>query len=87
MTGIAHITGGGLVENVEERILPAGCGVDVDFGAINVPTIFEKIQTAGNVSTAEMQRVFNMGVGMVIITPDTLPANTGAIAIGTITNA
>lgn len=86
VTGIAHITGGGLVENVE-RILPAGCGVDVDFGAINVPTIFEKIQTAGNVSTAEMQRVFNMGVGMVIITPDTLPANTGAIAIGTITNA
>ena len=86
VTGIAHITGGGLVENVE-RILPAGCGVDVDFGAINVPTIFEKIQTAGNVSTAEMQRVFNMGVGMVIITPDTLPANTGATAIGTITNA
>ena len=86
VTGIAHITGGGLVENVE-RILPAGCGVDVDFGAINVPTIFEKIQTAGNVSTAEMQRVFNMGVGMVIITPDTLPSNTGAIAIGTITNA
>ena len=87
VTGIAHITGGGLVENVE-RILPAGCGVDVDFGAINVPTIFEKIQTAGNVSTAEMQRVFNMGVGMVIITPDTLPANTGAITIiGTITNA
>ncbi|MGC6367585.1 MAG: phosphoribosylformylglycinamidine cyclo-ligase [Candidatus Marinamargulisbacteria bacterium] len=86
VTGIAHITGGGLVENVE-RILPTGCGVDVDFSAINVPTIFEKIQTAGNISVAEMQRVFNMGVGMVIITPDTLPASTGAIAIGTITNA
>jgi phosphoribosylformylglycinamidine cyclo-ligase len=84
--GIAHITGGGLVENIE-RILPQGLGVDVDFSAIKTPELFNKIQQAGAVSTAEMQRVFNMGVGMALITSATLPEGTEAYPIGRIVRA
>ncbi|RAP24834.1 phosphoribosylformylglycinamidine cyclo-ligase [Candidatus Marinamargulisbacteria bacterium SCGC AG-343-K17] len=84
--GIAHITGGGLVENIE-RILPEGVALDIDYGAIKTPDIFSKLQQAGDVADSEMWRVFNMGVGMVVITPDELPADGNAYPIGQIINA
>jgi len=84
--GIAHITGGGLEENIA-RIMPNHLLLDIDYSEIDVPPIFKKIQAAGRVKDAEMWRVFNMGVGMVIITSDALPANLQASPIGTIVNA
>jgi phosphoribosylformylglycinamidine cyclo-ligase len=67
--GIAHITGGGLVENVP-RILPKGCSAKIEKGAWEVPPIFRMIKKLGRVTEDEMYRVFNMGIGMVIIVPE-----------------
>jgi len=66
--GLAHITGGGLVDNLP-RILPPGMVASVDYGAWPVPPLFRLIQERGQVSTEEMYRVFNMGVGMVVVLP------------------
>ena len=63
--GMAHITGGGLPENVP-RVLPKGLGAWFDTSAWEVPPIFILIQEAGQVERDEMFRVFNMGVGMVL---------------------
>jgi phosphoribosylformylglycinamidine cyclo-ligase len=63
---LAHITGGGLVENVP-RVLPAGCGVEIDPRAWDVPPLFRLIQELGPVPEAEMRRVFNCGIGMVVL--------------------
>jgi len=64
--GMAHITGGGLVDNIP-RILPEGCAVELDTTAWKVPAIFRIIQNAGHVPAVEMARVFNMGIGMVLV--------------------
>lgn len=64
--GIAHITGGGLAENLA-RILPGQVCVDIDKKQIPVPPIFKKIQTLGHIAEEEMFRVFNMGIGLVVI--------------------
>ena len=64
--GLAHITGGGLPGNVP-RTLPPGLAAHFDEGSWPVPPIFPLIQKEGRVSLPEMYRVFNMGVGMVII--------------------
>ena len=64
--GIAHITGGGLVENVP-RILPDGCGIVLRRGSWTVPRVFPWLQALGSVEQAEMDRVFNMGIGLVIV--------------------
>ena len=64
--GIAHITGGGLVDNVP-RVLPDGLAVQFDSRAWTVPPIFQLIQQRGKVDQQEMYRVFNMGIGMVLI--------------------
>jgi phosphoribosylformylglycinamidine cyclo-ligase len=70
--GMAHITGGGLVDNVP-RTLPDGLAVRFDSGKWDVPPIFRLIQRLGNVDRDEMYHVFNMGVGMVVIcTPENL---------------
>ena len=66
VTGIAHITGGGLVDNVE-RLLPAGCRADIDRAAWQPPNVFTWLQRLGDVETEEMFRVFNMGIGLVLI--------------------
>lgn len=63
--GMAHITGGGLLENVP-RVLPKGLGAWFDTSAWEVPPIFTLIQEAGQVERDEMFRVFNMGLGMVL---------------------
>src|SRR3989344_3589160 len=63
--GIAHITGGGLVENIP-RILPTGIGAEIDEQKIKVQPIFSMLQEKGNISREEKYRVFNMGVGLII---------------------
>jgi phosphoribosylformylglycinamidine cyclo-ligase len=64
--GIAHITGGGLVENLP-RILPDGCGIRLRRGSWTVPKVFPWLQSLGSVEETEMDRVFNMGIGLVIV--------------------
>jgi phosphoribosylformylglycinamidine cyclo-ligase len=64
--GLAHITGGGFLENIP-RILPDGVGVEIKRGTWTEPPIFGLMQRLGNVSDTEMFRTFNMGVGMVIV--------------------
>ena len=64
--GLAHITGGGITENLP-RVLPEGCGAEVDLRAWPVPTIFKLLQRHGNMRREEMFRVFNMGVGLIVV--------------------
>ncbi|MCD5390309.1 phosphoribosylformylglycinamidine cyclo-ligase [candidate division NPL-UPA2 bacterium] len=64
--GIAHITGGGMVGNIP-RILPEGCQAVIRKSSWEVPPIFEIIHEEGRISDEEMFRVFNMGIGMVVI--------------------
>jgi len=64
--GIAHITGGGLVENVP-RVLPKGVRAVLDARAWPLPPLFRWLQEQGNVADAEMHRVFNCGIGMVLV--------------------
>jgi phosphoribosylformylglycinamidine cyclo-ligase len=64
--GMAHITGGGLVENTP-RVLPKGVVARFETRTWQVPPIFALIQRQGNIADAEMRRVFNLGVGMVLI--------------------
>jgi len=64
--GLAHITGGGLVGNVP-RVLPVGTKAMIDKGAWRRPPVFQWLQQAGNVAEDEMWRVFNCGIGMVVL--------------------
>ena len=64
--GIAHITGGGLTENVP-RILPEGCAVIIKRDSWPSLPVFDNIKELGNIDTEEMYRAFNMGIGMVFI--------------------
>ena len=64
--GIAHVTGGGLHENLG-RILPEGIQVVVDRGSWPVPAVFTWLQRLGDVEQAEMDRVFNMGLGLALV--------------------
>ena len=73
--GMAHITGGGLPENLP-RCLPKGLTVDVDYGAWDVPEMFETIQLAGNISDDEMRNVFNLGIGFCLVVPEEVVENT-----------
>lgn len=66
LKGLAHITGGGLTENVP-RVLPAGVKVQIKTGSWEVKPVFRLIQEIGGIDEREMLRTFNMGVGMVII--------------------
>ena len=92
--GIAHITGGGLVENIP-RILPDGCGVEIQKGSWpNIP-VFDVMQSISDVDEDEMYRAFNMGIGMTfIVSPDDIGAVTDALKdltdvyeIGSVVNA
>jgi phosphoribosylformylglycinamidine cyclo-ligase len=69
LTGIAHITGGGLYVNVP-RILPDGLAARFERAAWEVPPLFQLIQQTGEVDTATMFRTFNMGVGIVLATSE-----------------
>jgi phosphoribosylformylglycinamidine cyclo-ligase len=68
LRGLAHITGGGLLEN-PPRILPAGTRMVLDPGRWQTPPIFALIQRHGGVSDEEMARVFNLGLGMLAVIP------------------
>jgi len=64
--GLAHITGGGIPGNLP-RVLPAGLGARVQRGSWDVPAVFEALQRGGRVAVEEMDRVFNMGIGMIAV--------------------
>jgi phosphoribosylformylglycinamidine cyclo-ligase len=68
--GIAHITGGGLVENIP-RILPNGCGVEIQKRSWPSLPVFDVMQSIGDVDEDEMFRAFNMGIGMIFIVDST----------------
>ena len=72
--GMAHITGGGIPENLP-RCLPEGLTVRVDYNSWRLPEIFKKIQLAGEIDEEEMKRVFNLGIGYCVI----VPANTSEL--------
>jgi phosphoribosylformylglycinamidine cyclo-ligase len=69
--GIAHVTGGGLTENVP-RILPSGTAAQINRSSWEVPAVFQWLQRAGDVSDEEMLRTFNMGIGLVLACPPAL---------------
>jgi phosphoribosylformylglycinamidine cyclo-ligase len=66
--GMAHITGGGITDNLP-RILPPGTSARVRLGSWDVPALFRFLQEAGGVPQDDMLRTFNMGVGMIVVTP------------------
>jgi len=78
VSGMAHITGGGITENLP-RILPKGTGAHVDLGSWTVPPLFEHLQKLGNVEPDEMLRTFNMGIGLIVVVPAEKVKKTKAI--------
>ena len=66
--GMAHITGGGLTENIP-RVLPENCVAQIDAQSWSLPKLFQWLQQAGNVERQEMYRTFNCGIGMAVIVP------------------
>ena len=68
VSGMAHITGGGITDNLP-RILPKGTGALVDLASWTVPPLFEHLQALGNVEQDEMLRTFNMGIGLIAVIP------------------
>ena len=83
--GLAHITGGGLVDNLP-RVLPKDCDAVIETDAWRKPPIFQILEQAGNVARSEMYQVFNMGIGMAVILSkkdvDPFREKTGAKEIG-----
>ncbi len=71
--GMAHITGGGLLEN-PPRVLPSTCHLEITYGSWPVPAVFNLLAQGGQIETLEMLRTFNMGIGFVLI----LEAENGA---------
>ena len=67
--GLAHITGGGLTENIV-RVLPEGLGLEIDARAWPRPQVFDWLQQQGRIDETEMLRTFNCGVGMVMLAPE-----------------
>ncbi|GIW33791.1 phosphoribosylformylglycinamidine cyclo-ligase [Meiothermus sp.] len=75
---MAHITGGGVYENLP-RVLPQGLGAEIRRGTFPVPPIFELIQRAGNVAEQEMFRVFNMGLGYILVLSSDMASGAGTL--------
>ena len=87
--GMAHVTGGGLLDNVP-RMLPAGLVAEIDPNAWEAPPLFAYLVAAGNLSCAERYRAFNMGIGFVLAVAPAAEAEVraelpAAIAIGRVT--
>jgi len=78
---MAHITGGGLVENVP-RVLPDGLGAIIDPATWVPQPIFSLMQRLGSIDDHEMHRTFNMGVGLVLIAPPGLQDELAAAIVG-----
>ncbi|MCM3635018.1 phosphoribosylformylglycinamidine cyclo-ligase [Paenibacillus camelliae] len=66
--GMAHITGGGFIENIP-RVLPEGVNVDIAYGSWPILPIFELMQQKGSISNRDMFTTFNMGIGLVVVVP------------------
>ena len=66
--GLVHITGGGFIDNIP-RVVPSPCRAVINKGSWDIPLIFSIIQKSGDIEDHEMMRVFNMGIGMIIIVP------------------
>ena len=78
--GMAHITGGGLVENII-RVVPDGLGIAIDSGTWKTPAVFDWLRREGNISQMEMWRTFNCGIGYtLIVARDAAPAAIAALA-------
>ncbi|WP_174297895.1 phosphoribosylformylglycinamidine cyclo-ligase [Sphingomonas bacterium] len=78
--GLAHVTGGGLLENVP-RVLPEGCRAAIDAGAWTQPRLMAFLQAQGRIEPEEMARTFNCGIGMVaVVAPDEADAVAAALA-------
>lgn len=71
--GMAHITGGGLMENIP-RILPEGTSVELDVAKWHIPAVFDWLMSEGQMSFAEAARVWNLGIGYVVIVPEHVAA-------------
>lgn len=71
VSGIAHITGGGLIENVP-RIIPNGLCANIDTSKIKIPSVMLECEKRGNIERMEMFGTFNMGVGMVVVVDESL---------------
>jgi phosphoribosylformylglycinamidine cyclo-ligase len=68
LSGVAHITGGGITENLP-RVLPRGTAAVVELGTWPALPVFEHLRKLGDIPQAEMMRTFNMGIGMVLVVP------------------
>ena len=80
LKGMAHITGGGMTENLP-RILPSGTAAEISKGTWPILPIFDFLQRKGNIDEAEMYRAFNMGIGMIlVVAPEDVPAVKGHFA-------
>lgn len=77
---IAHITGGGLTENIP-RVLPAGCNAQIELSSWQRPPVIDWVQQQGNIEASEMLRTFNCGIGMVVVVNE----NDVAAALQTLT--
>jgi|TARA_B100001250_G_scaffold56192_1_gene43412 phosphoribosylformylglycinamidine cyclo-ligase len=66
--GMAHITGGGLEENLS-RCLPKGLTLDIDWNSWTIPPIFNKVREVGEVQDEDMRKIFNMGIGYCVVVP------------------
>ncbi|MDY8109845.1 phosphoribosylformylglycinamidine cyclo-ligase [Fulvimarina sp. 2208YS6-2-32] len=76
--GLAHITGGGFIENIP-RVLPDHLGADLDLAAVPVPAVFGWLAREGGIETLEMLRTFNCGIGMVVVVADSEAATVSAL--------
>jgi phosphoribosylformylglycinamidine cyclo-ligase len=77
----AHVTGGGIPENVP-RALPAGFGAEIDESAWTVPPVFDLVREASGAGADDMRATFNMGIGMVLVVDDGLVEEVGSRAPG-----
>lgn len=79
--GFAHITGGGLTENLP-RVFPDGLGADVDLNAWDLPPVFKWLMAQGGMAEAEMLKTFNAGIGMVVVVSADSEADVTAALVG-----
>lgn len=79
--GFAHITGGGLTENLP-RVFPEGVGADVDLNAWELPPVFKWLMAQGGMAEAEMLKTFNSGIGMVVVVSAEAEADVTAALVG-----
>ena len=80
VNALAHITGGGLTENLP-RVLPDGMGAEIDLGAWELPHVFKWLAQTGGMAEAELLKTFNSGMGMIaVVSPDDVDAAKGAFA-------